>query len=134
MISNEENSNKNNNEKEEKNIKYISNKVSKGIIKLKNENEKLSLIDENNNNKENKNESFELDLESDDEEEEVENNGNKMTFFIKPYLSFHLSESSKDYFINNVDRTQIYNKYSSLISFSDYCMFEMMYNLKFINK
>ena len=130
MISNEENNN-NNNEKEEKNVKYIANKLSKGIIKLKNKNEKLSYI--GGNNKEKKNESFEFDTESDDEEEEVDNNGNKMTFFIKPYLSFHLSESSKDYFRNNVDRTQIYNKYSSLISFSDYCMFEMMYNLKFIN-
>ena len=129
MISNEEMNN--NNEKGEKNFKYIANKVSKQIIKLKNENEKLSIIE--GNNKEKKNESFEFDLESDDEEKELENNGNKMTFFIKPYLSFHLSESSKDYFINNVDRTQIYNKYSSLISFSDYCIFEMMYNLKYIN-
>ena len=29
---------------------------------------------------------------------------NKITFFIKPYLSFHLLEYTKEYFINNVDR------------------------------
>ena len=59
---------------------------------------------------------------------------NKITFFIKPYLSFHLSELSKTYFLNNVDRSSAKGKYKSLILFSDYFMFEMMFNMKFINK
>ena len=64
-----------------------------------------------------------------DEEEE----DNKITFFIKPYLSFHLSEQTKQYFLNNVDRSSAKGKYKSLVIFSDYCIFEMMYNMKYIN-
>ena len=132
MISNDESPNNNNNDKEGSNFKFIANKVSKEIIKLKNESKRLVMIEDNN--KEKKNEDFEMEIKTDDEKEEIENNGNKMSFFIKPPLSFHLSESTKIYFINNVDRTYISSKYSSLISFSDYCVFEMMYNLKYVNK
>ena len=64
------------------------------------------------------------------EEEEVDN---KVSFFVKPYLSFHLSDQTKCYFINNVDRSSAKGKYKSLVIFSDYCLFEMMYNMKFIN-
>ena len=52
------------------------------------------------NNKEKKNEDLEMEIKTDDEKEEIENNGNKMSFFIKPPLSFHLSESTKIYFTN----------------------------------
>jgi hypothetical protein len=131
MILNDENTNNNN--ENVNNVKFLANKVSKELLKLKNENKRLSMIEEANKPIKNDEFKYQFDLEKGDEKEEIENNGNKKAYFIKPYLSFHLSETTKHYFINNVDRTYISNKYSSLISFSDYCIFEMMYNLRFVN-
>ena len=133
MESNTENTNNNNNTEKDNIVKLIANKVAKELLKLKNGNRRLSSIQVEETIKNKDGFSYQLDLEKDDQKEEIENNGNKTTFFIKPYLSFHLSETTKHYFINNVDRSHISNKYSSLISFSDYCIFEMMYNLKYVN-
>ena len=132
MESNNENTNNNNTEKDNT-VKLIANKVSKELLKLKNGNRRLSSIEVEETIKNKDGFNYQFDLEKDEQKEEIENNGNKTTFFIKPYLSFHLSETTKHYFINNVDRSHISNKYSSLISFSDYCIFEMMYNLKYVN-
>ena len=82
--------------------------------------------DENNNNDDN-------DFEQISEDKEIEKE-NKVSYFIRPHLSFHLSEQTKNYFLNNVDRSHVFDKFSSLISFSDYCIFEMMYNMRYINK
>ena len=107
----------------------ISNKISKEIIRLKNRSVKLTKIVDNK-----KGDNLIDDLESNDnEDEKIEINHNKISFFIKPHLSFHLSEYTKNWFINNVDRTCTYNKYSSLLNFSDYCIFEMIYNMRYIN-
>ena len=107
----------------------ISNKISKEIIRLKNRSVKLTKIVDNK-----KGDNLIDDLESNDnEDEKIEINHNKISFFIKPHLSFHLSEHTKNCFINNVDRTCTYNKYSSLLNFSDYCIFEMIYNMRYIN-
>ena len=107
----------------------ISNKISKEIIRLKNRSVKLTKIVDNK-----KGDNLIDDLESNDnEDEKIEINHNKISFFIKPHLSFHLSEHTKNWFINNVDRTCTYNKYSSLLNFSDYCIFEMIYNMRYIN-
>ena len=135
MASNEENTNSNiENKKRNNHYKFLSHKISKELIKLKNESKKLSIITDNkkiDNNENNNDNNFEID---DEDEEEEENNGNKCSFFIRPHLSFLLSQQTKDYFINNVDRSHVSNKYSSLISFSDYCIFEMMYNMRYIYK
>ena len=127
-------------------ISKISCDVSKKIINLKNidfflslrhanENyelfeEELKKVDFNINNINNMNNKNINNLKLLDEEEE----DNKVSFFIKPYLTFHLSEQTKEYFINNVDRSSAKEKYKSLVIFSDYFIFEMMYNMKFINK
>ena len=133
MISSDENliekiKKKKNNEKE--NIfNNIAEKVAKELLKLQRTSKRLSRIagvnplDQKNN----------LFLEVKNSDEEIEDIGNKTAFFLKPYLSFHLTESTKNYFINNVDRTNMSTKFSSLISFADYCLFEMMYNKKFID-
>ena len=122
-LNNEDNS-KGNNEKH-KHFIFISNKISKDLIKIKNR--QLSDIeDEKIKNNEN------YDFEEISENEEIENNDIKIAFFIRPYLTFYLSEQSKYYFINNVNRSHISDKYSSLINFSDYCIFEMMYNMRYV--
>ena len=63
-----------------------------------------------------------------------EENENKVVFFIIPYVCFHLSKRSKDDFMITVDRSSAENKYRSLVKFADYAIFEMMYNMKFVNK
>ena len=138
----------NDKEKEEnnENFKLISEEISKEFLKVKGDKEIQSAIEQKelenekkNKNKKNGKDSLDIiDTENKekDEEESVneENKENKkISFFIRPYLSFHLSEQTKDYFINHVDRSNITNKYTSLISFSDYCAFEMMYNMLYIN-
>ena len=124
MLSNEEN--KKVNDEKEKHFKFLSNKLSKDLIQIKNK--QLSDIEEDNNEK-NKNE-LKMNFE---EDEEMGSNDIKISFFIRPHLSFYLSEQTKHYFINNVNRDHVFDKYSSLISFSDYCIFEMMYNKRYIN-
>ena len=57
----------------------------------------------------------------------------KVYNFLKPYLSFSLSESSKLKFIRDVDRSNASQKYLSLIHFSDYCMLEMVVNRHLIS-
>ena len=123
MMSNEESKSVNN--EKQKNFIYLSGKLSKDIIEHKN-NQLSKLEDGNENNKNELNINF-------DEDEEIESGDKKIAFFIRPHLSFYLSMQTKQYFINNVDRAHVFDKYSSLISFSDYCIFEMMYNMRYIN-
>ena len=137
--------------KKKNNIKLISKEISKEFDKVKYEKEIQSAIQQNEietgkkedkKNKKidkdnldiNKINNIEDEEKNDNNYEEKENKNEKISFFIRPYLSFHLSEQSKDYFINHVDRSSYLNKYSSLIAFSDYCAFEMMYNMLYINK
>ena len=114
-------------------ISKISNDISKNIINLKNFDFYLS---GRNANQILDNSEYEVNFEKNPKKikllEEVSEE-NKIVFFIKPYLSFHLSEQTKDYFINNVDRSSAKEKYKSLVIFSDYSIFEMMYNMKYIN-
>ena len=49
-------------------------------------------------------------------------------FFPRPYLSFFLSKSTKDRFINTVDRSSVSSKFNALLNFADYCLFEMIVN------
>ena len=138
----------------EKNIKLISENISNEFLKIKTDNQVQSAIEENElenkktkkktkkRNKKNGNENEEDSIQSeqkennDEESDEIDEENlenEKVTFFIRPHLSFHLSEQSKNYFLNHVDRSNVLNKYSSLISFADYCAFEMMYNMLYIN-
>ena len=138
---NEPNEDENNNkDKDKEKYKSITNDISKKIIRHKNDDLILSNINyddiygynlDNNfdyefNNKENN------DNSRDDENESMDT-GKKFVFFIKPYLSFHLSEQTKVYFLYNVDRDTATSKYRELVSYTDYFMFEMMYNMKYIN-
>ena len=123
MVSTEETSHKIDIEREN-NFKFISGQISKKLINLPLKNKRLSIIKIDDKNE---NEKINLHVE-------MESNANKISFFIRPHYSFHLSKQTKLYFIKNVDRTHVYNKYSSLVSFADYCIFEMIYNMRYINK
>ena len=114
-------------------IFQVTKEISQNIIDLKNNDKYLSnkLVNENSDILEEniQNISKDINMKLLDEESEEK----RIAFFIKPYLSFHLSKQAKDFFLNNVDRTSAENKYKSLVLFSDYCIFEMLYNMKFIN-
>ena len=62
------------------------------------------------------------------------NEQNHITFFIKPHLSFFLSKRSQTKFEDIVDRTNATSKYVELVSYSDYCLFEMVVNLHKIGR
>ena len=139
MITNEEE--KKVDVEKENNFKFVSHNISKELIRLKNKSKTLSRVVKTKKSKfkkkennENINLDNELELNEEGSDDELENNYDKIAFFIKPHLTFHLSQHTKNYFINNADRSQVYSKYSSLIAFSDYCIFEMMYNMKYVNK
>ena len=57
-----------------------------------------------------------------------ENKNTAYSFFIKQSFTYHLTDYSKNYFLNNVNRTNASTKYNDLISYSDYFIFEMLYN------
>ena len=54
--------------------------------------------------------------------------GTNVTFFIRPSLTFRLSNESMENFENNVSRANATDKYMGLIEFSDYAIFEMIVN------
>ena len=72
----------------------------------------------------------EEETDSDESESDEENSktGIKTAFFLRPYLTFTLSDRIKDKFIREVDRTNASQKYVSLVHFADYCLFEMVAN------
>ena len=132
----------NSDNKEDKKVHFnsITNQIAKKIINYKNEDIILSNINYNDlegnnldNNIDNEPNLEDNINEEDDNDNEEEDSGKKRAFFIKPYLSFHLSDQSKKYFLYNVDRTSATSKYKELIAYSDYFMFEMMFNMKYIN-
>ena len=115
-------------------ITKLSKKISKKIIDFKNKDKFLlrnSLLEnldkleleENNDNLNLKNKYLNFEDQED-----------KIAFFIKPYVTFHLSEESKNNFLMNANRSSAESKYRSLLIFADYAIFEMMYNMKFINR
>ena len=141
-----------NKKEKEKNIHILSEGIYKEFINIKYDKEVKSAIEheEIDNEKEKKNmkgrnKKFDKDnvinINDENQDEDSDNNYNndeaiekeKIVFFIRPHLSFHLSEQTKKFFVNNTDRSNILKKYSSLISFADYCSFEMMYNMLYIN-
>ena len=67
-----------------------------------------------------------------DEEDECEIEVNYETFFIRPPLTYYLSEQTKRSFEENVDRTSTSAKIQNLLFFSDYFIFEMVANSRLL--
>ena len=133
-VNNEDNPNE---KKNNESSKY-ANKIKNKIINLKDEDLILSNInyeditkynlDNNIDNEPHLEENMIQNISTKDNERQ--DTDKKLVIFIKPYLSFHLSEETKKYFLNNVDRSSARNKYKNLISYSDFFIFEMIYNIK----
>ena len=76
--------------------------------------------------------SVEDNIDEDEEFQEKNQSQTKVTFFARPYLTFCLSEHSKDIFEKNVNRQKIQSKYDELINNSDHFLFEMLVNYHMI--
>jgi hypothetical protein len=104
--------------------------------KLKNNNNLVNdCFEDTDINKINKEEEKTEDVSSSDiteedvnEEEDEEKSNIKTMFFPRPYLTFFLSKSTKDRFINTVDRSSVSSKFNSLLNYADYCLYEMTVN------
>lgn len=83
------------------------------------------------NDKDNSSKSYN---ETKDEEEDEKSKETKITFFLRPYLTFLLSNQSMLSFEENFNRTNATSKFMDLISFSDYSLFEMIVNAHIIGK
>lgn len=129
------------NEEEEDIVSEMTEKISENIIKENDKNNNRNkrhntkkITNKNNLNTSNNN-SEDDDSESEDESEnDFKNKKNQILFFVRPYLSFSLSEYSKNIFFENVNRENATSKFVELISFADYCLFEMIVNLHTIGK
>ena len=109
----------------EENQKKIANLVIKNISNDPFINKMKSLVKHNTKEEKEEKENNHISIDK--------SNNIKTAFFLKPYLSFSLSESSKLKFIRDVDRSNASQKYLSLIHFSDYCMLEMVVNRHLIS-
>jgi hypothetical protein len=58
----------------------------------------------------------------------VDEGSKRYNYFIRPPLTFLLSDNTKQMFLRDVDRTSAFTKLGSLIEKSDYFLFEMFYN------
>jgi hypothetical protein len=58
----------------------------------------------------------------------VDEDTKRYNYFVRPPLTFLLSENTKQKFLTDVDRTSAFTKLGSLIEKSDYFLFEMFYN------
>ena len=72
--------------------------------------------------------SEEDEFNDDNEFQERNNSKTKITFFPRPYLTFCLSDYSKDVFEKTVNRGSASSKYVELINNSDHFLFEMIVN------
>jgi hypothetical protein len=109
--------NDNLNEKE-KNYNSLTKEISKRIIKYKSNDVILSNINYEDIFSYNLDNNVDYELSNEESSENnIENkendidDGKKYVFFIKPYLSFHLSEQTKSDFLNNVNRNSALSKY-----------------------
>ena len=147
---NEEYSNDENEEMEEHDIpnkknneiisKKVRNKLKKDITlnnlinKYKKYMKRENAYNMDENNQEENEESLSLSFNSDEnsnssENEDSDEKSNKKTiFFPRPYLTFFLSKSTQNKFVNTVDRTSFATKSISLLNYADYCLFEMIVN------
>ena len=86
----------------------------------------------NNNNKIENEESLSLSSNNDDDSSESENSEEKSNiktiFFPRPFITFFLSKSTKNKILNTLDRSSNSAKFTSLLNYADYCLFEMIVN------
>ena len=127
-----------------KNNEIISKKVRRklkkdrafnNLIKMYKKNlKRKNVYIENENNLEENEESLSLSFNEDesnsseDDEDSEEKSNKKTIFFPRPFLTFFLSKSTQNKFINTVDRSSFATKSISLLNYSDYCLFEMIVN------
>ena len=132
-------------QEEEKEGKYISNvntdKLAHKVIDLIKDNQFVKQLSskkiigdlDKDSFSENLTESsVEDNIDEDEEFQEKNQSKTKVTFFARPYLTFCLSEHSKDIFEKNVNRQKIQSKYDELINNSDHFLFEMLVNYHMI--
>ena len=124
-------------ENEENKLSERKNKISKLIVKNLKKDPfiyKMNIVDKKHKNLNDAQQSFieeeesESDNSDDESEEENSRGGIKTAFFLRPYLTFTLSETSKEKFIRDADRSNASQKYVSLVNFADYSLFEMVVN------
>ena len=107
------------------NINNINNNIySNNINNNNNNNNNIACEEEKSEGASSLTESDE-DIDEDDDEEK---SNIKTIFFPRPYLSFFLSKSTKEKFINTVDRSTTSSKFNSLLYYADYCLYEMIVN------
>ena len=70
----------------------------------------------------------ENDKKEKNREKAQKSSSTNVTFFVRPSLTFRLSKESKINFENNVNRNNATDKYTGLIKYSDYALFEMIFN------
>ena len=70
----------------------------------------------------------ENDKKEKNREKAQKSSSTNVTFFVRPSLTFRLSNESKINFENNVNRNNATDKYTGLIKYSDYALFEMIFN------
>ena len=106
--------------------KTFSNLMS---INRKMKKHKRNLINKNNVNEDEKNDiESSLSMYDDEFDEGDEKSKIKTTFFPRPYITFFLSNSTKEKFLNTVDRSTASSKFNSLLNCADYCLYEMIVN------
>jgi len=126
-------------EENEDKLSERKNKISKLIVKNLKKDPfiyKMNTVDRKNKNLNDPQQGFiggeeesESDNDSESESEEENTRGAiKTAFFLRPYLTFTLSETSKEKFIRDADRSNASQKYISLVNFADYSLFEMVVN------
>ena len=107
-----------------KDNKYIRNLSSKKIIESPDKDTSSEIYTES---------SEENNYKGEEEFKEKNEAKTKITFFPRPYLTFCLSEHSKDVFEKTVDRTTATSKYKDLINHSDHFLFEMIVNYHMVH-
>ena len=125
--------NENEEEEADAQIEENKNKIAKLVMKnIRNDPfiHKMKTVGKKLKNAKIKEINDEEETESEESESDDENGNNsvKTAFFLRPYLTFTLSESSKEKFVRDVDRSNASQKFVSLVNFADYCLFEMVVN------
>ena len=132
-------------QEEEREGKYISNintdKIAHKVIDLIKDNQFVKQLSskkiigdlDRDSLSENLSESSEEDNTNSEDEFQENKSVTKITFFARPYLTFCLSEHSKDIFEKSVNRENAMSKYVELINNSDHFLFEMLVNYHMVH-
>ena len=102
--------------------------IHKKFVKRKNINENNDIQDIQENGEVLSLTSESNEDSSSEDETSDENSNIRVIFFPRPFLTFFLSKSTQNRFINTVDRETASSKLTSLLNYADYCLFEMIVN------